>query len=81
LLNLGYKHSGASVILIIISLSFVGMAILLKNYNDRIALSDVIAAAIIMGAILDYRFSNMIKFKRKESSSGETSQVFMTKFA
>lgn len=80
LLNLGYKHAGATVILIMINLSFVGIAIFLKDYNDRIALPAVIATAIIMGAILDYRFGKMIKSKRKGSGNG-ASEVFLTKSA
>lgn len=80
LLKFGYKHAGVAVILVAVSLSFVGLVVFLKDYNDRITLPIVVSIAIIMGAVLDYRFRIMIKSKR-QSGDKKDNEVIMTKSA
>ncbi|MEQ9423178.1 MAG: MraY family glycosyltransferase [Cyclobacteriaceae bacterium] len=82
LLKLGFGHAGATVILIITSLVFIGLVIGLRDYSDKVVLTMVLSLALMLGVILDSIFSQKLKSVRKQSDkSKETKQIYLNKSA
>jgi len=85
LLKLGMKHAGATVVLIMVNIVFIGIVVGLKDFSDRLVLPLIIGLSIVMGLFLDLLYKNRIKNVKKDNQEPpketEAKQVFFPKSA
>lgn len=79
LLDIGFKHDKAALVLFSVNLFFIGLVILFRNYNDYVVLSGEFIGAFIFGYTLEKAHARALK--KQEKVLDTTKQIYIKKSA
>jgi len=77
LLDMGYKHNKATLILFGINILFITLIIFLKDYSDSLVLTLELACAFIFGTIIELLHTRYMK----NNNVDDTKQIYIKKSA
>lgn len=74
LLRLGFNHAQATLILALVSVVFVLLALVLKDFSDVVVLPALLLTALALGMLTEFIFKSTIKRRKEELRKNNIAQ-------